>query len=283
MINNSIVFLIVLAIVTCNSGCTVYHKIRLLPEINHKFPVGENSVTYIGHATVLVHLDSLNIITDPLFSNYLGGWFAKRYVEPGIKFERMPSIDMILISHNHWDHLDKSTLKRFSKDIPVIISKELGEKVRNLGFSNVIELDWWENTEINNVKITAVPSEHDGTNPTGFIIEYNNKIVYFAGDTGLSDYFNEIGTKFRIIDVAILPIGDYRPEFFLRKDHLSPEDIPSAIGMLNPKMVIPIHWGTFKISVVGLNEPIDLLNEVIKENKLDSTVSILKHGEQKIF
>ena len=283
MINNSIVFLIVLGIVTCNSGCTVYHKIRSLPEINHTFPAGENSVTYIGHATVLVHLDNLNIITDPVFRNYLGGWFAKRYVEPGIKFERMPSIDMILISHNHWDHLDKSTLKRFSKDIPVIISKELGEKVRNLGFSNVIELDWWENTEINNVKITAVPSEHDGTNPTGYIIEYNNKIVYFAGDTGLSDYFDEIGTKFRIIDVAILPIGDYRPEFFLRKDHLSPEDIPSAIGMLNPKMVIPIHWGTFKISVVGLNEPTDLLNEVIKENKLDSTVFILKHGEQKIF
>lgn len=282
MINNSIVFLIVLGIVTCNSGCTVYHKIRLLPEINHKFPVGENSVTYIGHATVLIHLDNLNIITDPIFSNYLGGWFAKRYVEPGITFERMPSIDMILISHEHWDHLDKATLKRFSKNIPVIIPKGLGKKVRKLGFSNVIELSWWGNTEINNVKITAVPAKHDVPNPAGFIIEYNNKIVYFAGDTGLSDYFNEIGRKFRI-DVAILPIGDYRPKIFLRKDHLSPEDIPSVIGMLNPKMVIPIHWGTFKISAVGLNEPIDLLNKVIKEKKLHSTIFILKHGEKKIF
>ena len=282
MIKNSIVFLIVLAIVTCNSGCTVYHKIRQLPEINHEFPVGENSVTYIGHATALIHLDNLNIITDPIFRNYLGGWFAKRYVEPGIKFERMPSIDMILISHQHWDHLDKSTLKRFSKNIPVIIPKGLGKKVRRLGFSNVIELSWWGNTEINNIKVTAVPAKHDVSNPEGFIIEYNNKIVYFAGDTGLSDYFNEIGRKFRI-DVAILPIGDYRPKIFLRKDHLSPEDIPSVIGMLNPKMVIPIHWGTFKISAVGLNEPIDLLNKVIKEKKLNSTIFILKHGETKIF
>lgn len=288
--NTLILFLLISGIVVCNWGCAVYHKTRILPDINRKFPASENSVTYIGHATVLIHLDNLNIITDPMFSDCLGGWFAKRNVEPGIKFEQLPTIDIILISHEHWDHLDKPTLKRISKNIPVVISKGLGKKIKKLGFNDVRELEWWGSTEINRAKITAIPVKHAISKPSGFIIEYNNKVVFFAGDTGLSDEFKEVGKKF-LIDIAILPIGDYRPHVsfipgaskWMRVFHMAPGDIPVAMEMLQPKMVIPIHWGTFKISGTGLNEPMEWLNKIIKEKKLEEEVFILNHGESKMF
>lgn len=132
--------------------------------------------------------------------------------------------------------------------------------------------------------------KHAISKPSGFIIEYNNKVVFFAGDTGLSDEFKEVGKKF-LIDIAILPIGDYRPHVsfipgankWMRVFHMAPGDIPAVIEMLQPKMVIPIHWGTFKISGTGLNEPVEWLNKIIKEKKLEEKVFILNHGETKIF
>lgn len=282
------VILIIVVMITF-SGCVCFHEIKKVPMIKHKFPVDENSITYIGHATILIHLDNLNFITDPMLSDYIG-WFAKRCVEPGIKFENLPSIDAILISHEHNDHLDKSTLKRFSKDIPVIISKGLGKRIKKLGFSDVRELNWWKSTWINDTVITAVPAKHIFSKSSGFIIKHHNKAVYFAGDTGLFDGFREIRQKFKI-DVAVLPIGDYHPRLWFipgftkitRARHMAPGDIPDAITMLQPKIVIPIHWGTFKISGTDLNEPATWLKKVIKERQLEEKVFILNHGESKTF
>lgn len=266
----------------------LFHRIEQVPAAERQFSISENSITYIGHATVLVHLDNLNIITDPILSGYIG-FYAKRYVEPGIKFEQLPTIDVILISHEHNDHLDYSTLKRFPKNIPVIISKGLGETIRKLGFNDVRELSCWESTKIKNVRITDTPAKHILSKSSSYIIK-GSKTVFFAGDTGLFDGFKEIGQKFKI-DVAVLPIGDYHPRFWFipgfkkmtRERHMAPSDIPDAIEMLKAKMVIPIHWGTFKISGTGLNEPTEWLNKVIKEKKLEGKVFIINHGETKVF
>ncbi|MFA5806215.1 MAG: MBL fold metallo-hydrolase [Melioribacteraceae bacterium] len=263
-----------------------------MPTILNKeetFPPYENSVTYIGHATVLIHLDDLNIITDPIYSTYMS-ILAKRHIESGIDFEKLPAIDAILISHEHWDHLDKSTLGKFPKNTPVIISKGLGDKIQKLGFTDVRELSWWDSTQVKQATIIAVPVKHILSKPSGYIIKHNNQTVYFAGDTGLSDHFREIGNKYSI-DIALLPIGDYYPRLWFipgftkmtRQRHMAPGDVPEAINMLKSKIVIPIHWGTFKISGTGLNEPIEWLNEIIDKNKLEDKIKILKHGEKYLF
>ncbi|MEW5815940.1 MAG: MBL fold metallo-hydrolase [Spirochaetota bacterium] len=263
--------------------------IKAVPQDEHGFPVGESSITYIGHATTLLHLDGLNIITDPIFSEYIGR-FAKRYVEPGIPFERLPAIDAIVISHEHWDHLDKPTLNRFAKDIPVIVSRGLAGGIKALGFHDVRELSWWESTKLQGAVVTAVPAKHMISHPSGFVIEHTKSVIFFAGDTGLFDGFREIGQRFTI-DVALLPIGDYRPHLAfvpglkagMRAQHMAPGDMPEAIAMLKSKMVIPIHWGTFKISGTGLDEPVEWLKRIIGQHELNGKVFILKHGEKLVL
>lgn len=171
----------------------------------------------------------------------------------------------------------------------MIVSRGLGERIRNLGFTDVRELSWWESTKIKKVEITATPAKHILSKCSGYIIEGSQR-VYFAGDTGLSDGFKEIGQRFKI-DVAILPIGDYYPRLWFvpgfkkmtRNRHMSPDDIPAAIEMLRAKTVMPIHWGTFKISGTGLNEPIKILKKIIKEKKLERKIFILNHGETKVL
>lgn len=270
-------------------GCSsMFHQIQEAPENEIAFPTDSNWVAYIGHATVLIHLDNVNIITDPVFSDRIG-WFAKRYIKPGIAFEKLPEIDMILISHEHWDHLDKPTLRRFPRDIPVIISAGLGDRIRKLGFKDVREISWWEATAIGNIKITATPAQHIASRISSYVIE-GSKTVFFAGDTGLSDEFREIGSRFDI-DLALLPIGDYHPRLsfipgfkkMTRGRHLAPGDVPAALEMLRTRLVAPIHWGTFKISGTGLDEPLIWLRKLVSDSSLEKKVIILGHGETRSF
>ncbi len=266
-----------------------FQKMQTIINKEETFPPYENSVSYIGHSTVLIHLNDLNIITDPIYSASFG-IIGKRHIEPGIDFEKLPPIDAIVISHEHLDHLDKSTLKRFPKNIPVIISKGLGDKIQELGFADVRELSWWDSTRVKQATIIAVPAKHILSKPSGYIIKHNNKIIFFAGDTGLSDHFRIIGNKYSI-DIALLPIGDYYPRLWFipgfkkmtRQRHMAPGDIPDANRMLNSKTIIPIHWGTFKISGTSLNEPIEWLNEIIEKYKLQNKIKILNHGEKYLF
>lgn len=257
-------------------------------QINIDSDQNSNRIVYIGHATVLIQLDNLNIITDPMFSEHIG-YFARRYVESGIKFENLPPIDAILISHEHPDHLDKPSLKRFPKETVVIVSKGLGERIRKMGFKDVREMSWWQITKIKEVTITATPAKHIFSKSSSYVIE-GSRNIFFIGDTGLFDGFKEVGKRFKI-DMALLPIGDYHPRLWFiprfskmtRDRHMAPDDIPDAIEMLQTKMVIPIHWGTFKISGTGLNEPIERLKKIINDKGLEEKVFILNHGETKTF
>ncbi|MBI3587250.1 MAG: MBL fold metallo-hydrolase [Ignavibacteriales bacterium] len=280
--------IMVIGFTVTTPACTILHEIQPTSKKDRTVSMNNNSITYIGHATVLIHLDSLSIMTDPMFNDYLG-YFAKRYIKPGISFENLPPIDVILISHEHYDHLHEPSLERFPKDIIVIISKGLGETIRKLGFKDVREMDWWESTMIKGVNITAVPAKHIFSKPSGYIMQ-GTKTVFFAGDTGLFDEFTEIGNRFNI-DISLLPIGDYYPYLWFipgfvkmtRERHMAPNDVPKALEMLRTKSVVPIHWGTFKVSGTDLHEPLEWLKQIITERKLQEKVLILPHGESMTF
>jgi L-ascorbate metabolism protein UlaG (beta-lactamase superfamily) len=285
MIAFGCIFLVLLAVFLAN--ISIWHRIEKVPERDLHFPRGESSVTWIGHSTLLLHLDNVNIITDPMYSDYIL-LFAKRYYEPAVKFEKLPPIDLICISHEHYDHLDKATLKRFPKDIPVVISKGIGYKVRDIGFTDVRELKWWQSTVVKGVRITAVPGKHGGARISGYVIE-GAKTIYFAGDTAFFDAFYEIGRKFKI-DVALMPISHYRSrngnprvDKMLKTIHMGPGDFPEAIKALGTKLAIPIHYKTFKnvgSFELPLEEPERYLREIIKRFHLEKSVKILELGEQ---
>ncbi|MDD2778285.1 MAG: MBL fold metallo-hydrolase [Methanocellales archaeon] len=242
------------------------------------------SVTYIGHATVLVESRYFRFITDPIFSKRVAHFFSRRKAPLEVSIEDLPPIDSILISHGHYDHLDAPTLKKFAKDTPIVVSKSLRKIIARLGFSDIRSLSWWEGTKIGKTEIIAVPAFHFSGRPPrllrndyqGYIIE-GEKIVYFAGDTGLQNDFEEIGEKFEI-DLALLPIGAYSPRSF-RRHHLSPEDAIKAMELLKAKKMIPIHWGTFGLSFEPITEPPERLAKITKEYHLEDRVFILKPGE----
>ncbi|MBU0712146.1 MBL fold metallo-hydrolase [bacterium] len=245
---------------------------------------GNNSVTYIGHATVLVKLGAAYFLTDPVLTDKINFGLSKRKQLPGVTFDKLPLIDFILISHEHSDHLDKTTLRKFSKNIPIIISSGLGDRIRNLGFADVRELSWWENTRIKELKITAVPAKHIFSKSSGYIVE-GSKTIYFTGDTGLFEEMKMIGEKFNIY-LAFLPIGDYYPRLWFipgftkmtRERHMAPDDVPEAIKKLKCDIVIPIHWGTFKISGTSLEEPPEKMGKIIQNYHLKEKVFLLEHG-----
>jgi L-ascorbate metabolism protein UlaG (beta-lactamase superfamily) len=239
-------------------------------------------ITVISHASVLIQIDNLNILTDPHYSlraspvQFAG---PKRVVKPGIAFDDLPSIDIVLISHNHYDHLDLDTLKRLNdRDAPKFVA---GLKTKSFlkenGIEAAVDLDWWQNITANNTRITFVPSQHWSARGIfdkremlwgGFYIENNYKI-YFAGDTGYGKFFKIIKEKLGAPDLSLIPIGAYEPRWFMKDAHLNPKDSLQAFRDLESKKMIGIHFGTFKLTDEGYNDPIKTLNEEIKNLNMD--------------
>ncbi len=266
---------------------SIWHFIKDVPDRNHEWPDDEISVTWIGHATLLVNIHGTKILTDPMYSDYILV-FAKRYFEPGVPIEKLPDIDAIVISHEHYDHLDRATLEQLSKDIPVIIRKGNSERVKEAGMKDIRELEWWESTEVKDVRITAVPAQHGRANACGFVIE-GEKSFYFAGDTGYFSAFEEIGKKFDL-DVAFLPMSHYksrhgreRVDKMLKRIHMGPADFPDAIKDLGVELVIPMHYLTFRnvgILELPLDEPPRYMREISKKHGLEKIVKMLDIGEK---
>ncbi len=252
------------------------------------FKDNESSVTFIGHGTALIHLNNTNILTDPNFNDWI--IIFHRITEAGLKIENLPKIDAIVISHTHRDHLDKWSVEQFPKDTPVLISKGNGNILSEWGFSDVRELDVWEITDIKGVKITAAPAKHSGARNSAFAdfpkalgyILQSEKTVYFAGDTGLFDGLKEIG-NYSQIDVALLPVGAYRPRWFMKNHHMSPDDALQAMVMLGAKEMIPIHWGSFRMAYDGIDEPRDVLLEQVENSSLKERIHVLENGEKYLF
>ena len=227
-----------------------------------------NYIAWIGHATFLIKLGETTIITDPVFSKNAGPLIfgPKRYVEPAIQLEEIPKTDVFLLTHNHYDHQDMSTIRRFPyKNAKVLLPLKLGKYFKR--YKDVNEMDWYDEIKINNdLKITLLPAVHwskrslTDTNKTlwgNFLIEYKNKKIFFACDTGYGNIYKELGEKYGPIDLSMINIGayDFRPMFEKSIYHTTPEEALNIAQNLKSKKVLGTHWGTFVLSLEPIMEP----------------------------
>ena len=232
------------------------------------------SLTWVGHATWIVRLGGLTVYTDPVWSPALSG-VIRRNVAPGIALADAPRPDVVLVSHNHRDHLDAPTIDRIGPDATYVVPEGLGPFFRRRGLGRVVELAWWGEHVFSargrEIKISFVPSQHWSSrhgydrNDTlwgGFVVEGGERRVYHSGDTAWFDGFAEIGRRFPAIDAAMLPIGAYDPRSFMRTQHMDPEDALRAFSALGARLLCAMHWGTFKLTDEPLDEPPRLLEEL---------------------
>ena len=229
----------------------------------------DNYVAWIGHATFLIKLGDTTIITDPLFSKNTGPLIfgPKRYVESAIRLNEIPETDLFLLTHNHYDHLDYSTVRNFPhKKSKVLVPLKLSKYFTRNGFKNVNELDWYDDIKVNDLKITLLPAVHwskrslNDTNKTlwgNFLIEYKDKKILFACDTGYGNIYKELGEKYGPIDLTFINIGayDFKPMFEKSVYHTNPEEALNIAQDLKSKKVIGMHWGTVVLSLEPIMEP----------------------------
>jgi L-ascorbate metabolism protein UlaG (beta-lactamase superfamily) len=255
------------------------------------------TVTWIGHSTFLIKLFGVNIITDPVFSHV--SRFFPRHAAAGLSFEQLPKIDFVLISHNHRDHLDLPSLQMLeSRDNPTILVPFGDEKLlKKEGFGCVIQKRWWESQVFAQSKIifTFLPAVHwSGRGVFDFnksmwgswLIQINDKQIYFAGDSAAGEHFELIGSNFSNIDLALLPIGPCEPRDMMCESHLDPQEAIEAFLSLDAKHIIPMHWGTFKSGFENVLFPIENLQKLWAAEELESEgrfLSILKFGQTHIF
>ena len=233
----------------------------------------EDYIAWIGHATFLIKLGNSTIITDPIFSKNAGPLFfgPKRYTEPALNLNELPKTEIFLLTHNHYDHQDMFTIKKFPyKDTRVLLPLRLGKYFTKNGYKNVNEMDWYDEIKINqNLKITFLPAVHwskrslTDTNKTlwgSFLIEYKEKKILFNCDTGVGNIYKDLGEKYGPIDLTFINIGAYN--FFPimpYKDksvyHTNPEEALKVAQNLKSKKVIGMHWGTFILSLEPIMEP----------------------------
>ncbi len=244
---------------------------------------GELRITHINHATFLIQMDGINILTDPIWSerSSMVSWAGpKRVRAPGVKMADLPRIDIILISHDHYDHLDLVTLKQLVKNHSpeILVGLGIKELLVSQGFTKVTEMDWWQRYESspNDLKVIFVPSRHSSgrglfdKNKTlwgGFVIEAPTGNVYFAGDTAYGNFLSDIQQRFGQFRLALLPIGAYEPRWFMKMQHMSPEDAVQAHKLLNIRQSIGMHFGTFG----GHND------EEVDAHEKDLKVALKKH------
>ncbi|HSP14048.1 MAG TPA: MBL fold metallo-hydrolase [Thermoanaerobaculia bacterium] len=237
--------------------------------------VDDLRVTFVNHATLLIQIDGLNILTDPIWSERCSPVsFAgpKRHRPPGIRFDDLPKIDIVLVSHNHYDHLDVPTLRALQSRFHPRIFTPLGNSALMARYGiHAEDLDWWQSK----ANITLVPAQHfcsrglSDRNATlwgGFVITGRGGNVYFAGDTGWGGHFAEIARRFSPIRLACLPIGSYLPRWFMSPAHIDPAEAVKAHHVLHAKTSVAMHYGTFELGDDGEMEAVDELRRALVAN-----------------
>ena len=232
--------------------------------------LNEDYIALIGHATYLIKLGNTTIITDPIFSKNAGPLIfgPNRFTEPALKLDEIPKTDLFLLTHNHYDHQDMSTIRKFPfKDAKVLLPLKLGKYFTPYRFKDVNEMDWYDEIKVNDdLKVTFLPAVHwskrslTDTNKTlwgNFLIEYKGKKILFACDTGYGDIYKKLGKKYGPIDITMINIGAYnfKPMFDKSIYHTTPEEALNVAKDLNSKKVIGMHWGTFVLSLEPIMEP----------------------------
>ena len=254
----------------------------------------EATVTWIGHSTVLVQLDGVTFLTDPTWakrSGPFGGLVgARRYTPPPIKLTDLPKIDFVLISHDHYDHLDEPTVERLAKLYNPVFVVPIGIKawLADRGITNAVELSWGEATTIKGLTIVCTPAQHasgrtlvdQGRRLWASWAVLGSQRFFFGGDTGYTDSFKEIGQVLGPFDLAVLPIGSYTPRLLAKPVHMSPEDALDAWSDLRASRLLGVHWGTFRLARERYDEPPKrLLAEADRRGIDPSAIWVLEPGE----
>jgi L-ascorbate metabolism protein UlaG (beta-lactamase superfamily) len=240
------------------------------PDFETPLTYGQAALTYINHACDVIQFSDLSLITDPVFSQRTSPVkFAgpKRHRAPGATISQLPKLDVVLVSHNHYDHLDRESLLALEAQRHPLFIAPLGNRayLTRLGLKNVVELDWWQTIEYGKAKVTLVPTQHWSARGIsdryetlwgGFVIEHSGLKIFFAGDSGYCEHFKEIHAKFGPMDLSILPIGAYEPRWFMKWHHMNPADAVQAHRDLQSQFSVATHFGTFQLTDEGIDEPV---------------------------
>jgi L-ascorbate metabolism protein UlaG (beta-lactamase superfamily) len=272
--------------VTPRTGQT--HKPKLVSN-------GELGVTFIGHASFFIQIGGQNVIVDPNFARWL--FVLKRLKKPGVQLGDLPAIDLVLVTHAHFDHLHRPSLRAIVQQArrrrvapPVIVvPHHVVDLVSDLGFRKVVELDWWDNYRQQGLTVTHVPSRHWGARVLkdshrgygGYVLRNHLHSVYHAGDTAYFPGFREIGRRLAP-ELALLPIGAYNPPSF-RNVHADPSDATRAFLDLKARWMVPMHYGTFRLSHEPVDEPLQFLAREAKAAGIEDRVRVMEEGVTQFF
>ena len=256
---------------------------------------GQMGITFIGHASFFLQVGGASVVVDPIFSPWL--FVLKRLRRPGLRIQDLPALDAVLVTHAHFDHLHRPSLRaiarasvRKSGRAPLlIVPARVRDLVFDLGFKTVVELDWWQELQLGTMRVTATPAQHWGARVVrdmhrgygGYVLSSGRHSVYHSGDTAYFDGFAEIGRRLDP-EVALLPIGAYHPENF-RTVHASPEDALRGFVDMGARHMIPMHYGTFKLSQEPVDEPVQRLLSDARRLGVSDRVHVLEEGVAKFF
>lgn len=235
------------------------------------------SATFINHSTFLLEFLELKVLTDPVYSERaspLSFFGPKRVIAPGLPFDSLPPIDVVIISHNHYDHLDIETLKKLDKKFHPLFILPIGngKLLSEAGIHNVKELDWWEDVKVKDVNFSLTPARHWSARGMwdknealwgAFMLTHPDVKVYFAGDTAYGPHFSETKLRLGSPDLSLIPIGAYKPEWFMQDAHMNPSEAVQSHLDLGSKRSVGMHFGTFQLADEGIDEPAEDLKQAI--------------------
>lgn len=256
---------------------------------------GELGLTFIGHASFFLQMGGQNLVIDPNFADWL--FVLKRLRNPGILLHDLPPIDIVLVTHAHFDHLHRpslrsivrKTLRRLNKRPIIVVPHHVFDLVADLGFEDIVELDWWGSYMHRGLSITHVPSRHWGARVIkdahrgygGYVLRDGKHSIYHAGDTAYFSGFREIGQRLNP-ELVLLPIGAYNPESF-RNVHTNPADATRAFLDLKARWMVPMHYGTFRLSHEPIEEPLQLLEREAEKAGVRDRVIVMEEGVTRFF
>jgi L-ascorbate metabolism protein UlaG (beta-lactamase superfamily) len=256
---------------------------------------GQLGITFIGHASFFLQLGGSSVVIDPIFAQWL--FVLKRLRRPGLRIQDLPPLDAVLVTHAHFDHLHRPSLRalarvtrhRSGRAPLLIVPARVRDLVFDLGYRDVVELDWWQELQLGSTRVTATPAKHWGARVVrdmhrgygGYVLADGAHSVYHSGDTAYFDGFAEIGRKLNP-EIALLPIGAYHPESF-RAVHTSPEDALQGFTEMGARHMIPMHYGTFKLSQEPVDEPVQRLLAASRRMGVSDRVHVLEEGVARFF
>jgi L-ascorbate metabolism protein UlaG (beta-lactamase superfamily) len=252
-----------------------------------KLKPGQIAITWIGHASFLIQTPRHNILIDPNWANWL--IVIKRLKRAGMSIEDLPNIDLVLITHAHFDHLNRRTLRAVAARQPIVVPSGVTSLVHDLGFEKVQEMNWWDEWQYRGLKITFTPAKHWGARVLhdqhrgygGYVIGFEGRRIYHCGDSAFFSGFREIGRRLAP-EIALLPIGAYEPPSF-RDVHMGPEQAVQAFHELKSKTFVPMHFGTYRMSYEPMHEPAQRLMRAGSNAGILQKIKFLVEGMPQVF